>query len=324
MKANQDLFKKIALASSARKQRNTSVGDYLKLGLKRLRISQPFNAAATSSVRGLLRAAGMQSEAAVKHLHRVGMVQSKLPNGRTLRLWSRADDWVSNQVYWRGWSGYEPETMPLFFRLATRARVTLDVGSYIGFYSLIAAHANHNGRVCSFEPLPDVFERLQKNIALNKLSNVLTVPSAVGDIDGTAEFFSTSTPMPCSSSLSFDFMRSADLLSSFPVPVITLDRFVRDNGLSGVDLVKIDTESTEPQVLRGMMETIRRDHPLIICEVLMGRGSEEFLQEIVDSIGYHAYLLTPGGPILRDRIEGHPVWLNYLFATLDQAEVAAL
>lgn len=289
-----------------------------------LRASQPLNAIATSTVRAVLSTAGLHSELIVKHLHRVGSVSARLPNGRTLRLWSRADDWVSNQVYWHGWSGYEPETVPLFFRLATRARVTIDVGAYVGFFTLLAGHANPAGRVYAFEPLPDAFERLTQNIELNQLANVVAVASAVGDIDGSGEFFSASTNMPCSSSLSQDFMRNVETLCSFSVPVVTLDRFVRDCRLSSVDLVKIDTESTEPQVLHGMMETIRRDQPLIFCEVLMGRGSEELVQEVIDSIGYKAYLLTPDGPALRDRIEGHPVWLNYLFTRLGPSEVAAL
>lgn len=296
----------------------------LEGALKRLRVSQPFNSMATSTLRSVLRATGLRSEIVVRHLHRVGTVTDTLPNGRTLRLWSLADDWVSNQVYWRGWQGYEPETVPLFFRLATRARVTIDIGAYVGFFTLLAAHANRDGFVYAFEPLRDANERLQRNVGLNNLSNVRAIASAVGDIDGTAEFFFTETQMPCSSSLSYDFMRSAEGLRSVDTPVITVDTFARENALEGVELVKIDTETTEPQVLCGMTKTIRRDQPFIVCEVLKGRGSEETLQEIIRSIGYRAYLLTPDGPQLRDRIEGHPEWLNYLFTPLGPSEVAQL
>jgi FkbM family methyltransferase len=296
----------------------------LEDALKRLRVSQPFNGIATSTLRSVLRATGLRSEIIVRHLHRVGTVTDRLPNGRTLRLWSRADDWVSNQVYWRGWQGYEPETVPLFFRLATRARVTIDIGAYVGFFTLLAAHANVEGVVYAFEPLRDASERLQRNVALNGLQNVSAITAAVGDIDGTAEFFFTETPMPCSSSLSYDFMRSAERLVSVETAVITLDAFAREKALQGVDLVKIDTETTESQVLCGMTETIRRDQPFIVCEVLQGRGSEETLQQIIRSLGYRAYLLTPDGPQLRDRIEGHPEWLNYLFTPLGPSDVAQL
>jgi FkbM family methyltransferase len=300
------------------------VGEQIREVLKKLRLSQPLNYVATSAVRALLARIGRQPEFVIKHLHRAGKVKRRLPNGRMLRLQSRADDWVSNQIYWRGWNGYEPETVPLFFRLAARACVTSDVGAYIGFYTLLAAHANPAGRVFAFEPLPAAYARLQRNIELNRLANVRCVASAVGETDGVAEFFHMATALPCSSSLSYEFMRSAGEAQRALVPVLTLDRFVREQGLARVDLVKIDTESTEPEVLRGRAKTLRRDQPMIFCEVLQGRGAEKPLEEILRSLGYRYYLLTSDGPALRDQIEGHPAWLNYLFTTLEPSQVAKL
>ena len=297
--------------------------DWIKEALKRLRGSQPVNYLATSMVHGLFRATGLRSEFIFKHLHRVGNVRLALPNRRILRLWSRGDDWVSNQVYWRGWDGYEPETVPLFYRLATRAHVTFDVGAYVGFFALLTAKANPEGWVYAFEPLQGVYERLQKNVALNGLERVQCINSAVGEVDGTAEFFHVPVELPTSSSLSYQFMRAADDLTMSTVPIITLDRFVEQNKIGRVDLVKIDTESTEPQVLRGMINTLQRDTPFIVCEVL-GRGSERELEDVLQPMGYHYYHLTPDGPRLRERIEGHPEWLNYLFTTLSPDEVAAL
>lgn len=281
--------------------------------LKSLRASQPFNCIATTSVRALLGELGVRSESIIRHLHRIGSVQCVLPNGRLLRLWSRGDDWISNQVFWRGWDGYEPETTPLFYRYAARAQLTFDVGAHVGFYTLLAGHANPAGQVFAFEPLAPVFARLQSNVARNKLTNVTCRAAAVGDADGEADFFHVGVGLPSSSSLSAEFMRRAGAVVRSTVPVITLDRFVREQGLPRVNLLKIDTESTEPQVLRGMSETLRRDRPALFCEVLEGRGSERALEDILAPLGYRYYLLTPVGPVAKDRIEGHPEWLNYLF-----------
>jgi hypothetical protein len=81
-------------------------------------------------------------------------------------------------------------------------------------------------------------------------------------------------------------------------------------------------KATEPQVLRGMHE---RDEtkPFIIC-VVLGRGSEGPLEEILRPLGYRYYHLTPDGPVHRDHIQGHPEWLNYLFATLSPEEAVNL
>ncbi|MBS1811263.1 MAG: FkbM family methyltransferase [Acidobacteria bacterium] len=292
--------------------------------LKRVRASQPFNYLATSVVHACQQVTGVQSEFVIKHLHRVGSVRRRLPNGRRVLLWSQGDDWVSTQVYWRGWNGYEPETVPLFFRLSTQAQVTLDVGAYVGFFSLLAAHANPKGKVYAFEPLPSVYRRLRRNVELNQLANVQCIPAAIGEIEGEADFWHIDAETPTSSSLSREFMGGGENLVCTKVAVITLDRFAQTNHLNRVDLMKLDTESTEYQVLRGMVETIQRDHPIIISEVLPGRGGEAPLEEILRRYGYRFYHLTPAGPKRRDKVEGHPEWLNYLFTPLSSDEVDRL
>jgi FkbM family methyltransferase len=297
--------------------------DVVKSALKILRSSQPFNYVTTSVGLGALSAIGSRPVFIVKHLHRVGTVRRRLPNGRTLSLWSRGDDWVSNQIYWKGWDGYEPETAPLLFRLATQAAVTFDVGAYVGYYTLIAAHANPAGLVHAFEPLPSINQRLWRNIKLNKVGNVECIACAVGDADGETQFYHVDADLPTSSSLSLEFMQASGDFVSSRVPVITLDRYVADRGIARVDLLKIDTESTESQVLRGMRATLERDHPDIVCEVLPGTN-DMVLEEMLGRLGYHYYLLTPEGPSARDHIEGHPVWLNYLFSTASQSVISRL
>lgn len=307
-----------------------------KQALKRLRASQPFNGLATSASRGILSALGGQSEFLIRHLHRVGDVESPLPNGRTLRLWSRADDWVSNQVFWRGWRGYEPETSPLFYLLATRAQVTIDVGAYVGFFALLAAHANPEGHVHAFEPLADAFGRLEENVARNRLANVACVRAALGRTEGEADFFHVAgdamsaissdggESIPCSSSLSADFMRDVVGVVGTKVQVRTLDGYLRDQPPTRVDLLKLDTESTEPDVLEGAAALLKTSRPTIFCEVLAGRGTGQRLEALLFPLGYHAYHLTPRGPEHRDRIDGHASWLNYMFTVRTADDVRAM
>src|SRR3954453_2127985 len=124
----------------------------MKPFLKAVRAWRPFNGPATSATRAVSRTTGREFEAAIKHLPRTGPAHSSLPNGEPLRLWSRGDDWISNQVFWRGWDGYEPETTRLFFRLAREAEVVLDIGAYVVFFALLAGLPNRHGRVLAFEP----------------------------------------------------------------------------------------------------------------------------------------------------------------------------
>lgn len=269
---------------------------------------------ATSMTRAALHAVGANSELVVKHLHRVGTVRRILPNERTLVLWSHGDDWVSNQVYWRGWAGYEPEMAPLWFHFAARASVVLDVGAHVGFYALLAAHANPKGRVFAFEPHPTVYERLVRNVALNGVENVRCMQAACGARAGTGELYEVDgRGIPSGSTLECGFMKPEWGIRSRAVSVLMLDEFVAGADLGTVDLVKLDTEGTEPQVLEGMQDTLRRHRPVIFCEVLPDRGTEEALEAVFGSLGYRYYLLKGDGPKLMDRIRADVTWWNWLF-----------
>lgn len=120
--------------------------EQLKSAAKTLRVWPPLNRVATAGARRLLQRSGRQSEWLIAHLPRAGITRERLPNGRMFRLWSRGDDWVSNQVFWRGWRGYEAETSGLFYRLATQAATVFDIGAHVGFFTILAAHANPRPR----------------------------------------------------------------------------------------------------------------------------------------------------------------------------------
>lgn len=289
------------------------VGGRLKAALKRVRAIPAVNTPVALAIRGAARRAGVSPELAIRHLPRSGVTRMTLPGGRRARLWSRGDDWVSNQVFWRGWDGYEPEMANVFWRLASGARVTLDVGAHVGYYSLLAALAAPRSTVFAFEPLPVVFERLRRNIALNRLANVIAVPQAAGAQDGEAEFFHVPGVIPSSSSLSAEFMRGTEGVTAVPVPVTRLDSFLAARGIDRVDLIKIDTETTEPDVLRGLGELLSACRPDIICEVLT-RADVPALTSILEPVGYRCYLLTDAGPEARESIVPHGRWLNYLFS----------
>jgi FkbM family methyltransferase len=285
--------------------------------LKRLRYSQPFNRVATGAARSLCRLVGGTPEVLPRHLHRVGDVFEALPNGETLHLRSKGDDWVTNLVFWKGWKAYEPGTIDLFYRLAGRANVILDIGAYVGFFTLVGGLANRNARIYAFEAMEPIHRRLLENVERNGLKNVECVNAAVGDSNGQARFFFSMAALreglPTSSSLSESFMAKAPELTGVDVPLLTIDTFSETHSIARVDLVKIDTETTEPSVLRGMRQVLSRDRPAIVCEVLQRRADTAAIESELRPLGYKFFLLTPDGPEPRESIEGHPEFLNFLF-----------
>ncbi len=298
----------------------------MKAKLKRPRYSQPFNRVATSSIRRICRLLGKTPEIFPRHLHRVGDVSEPLPNGEILNLRGRGDDWVTNLVFWKGWEGYEPGTIDLFYRLAGRAGVVLDVGAYVGFFSMVAALANRNASVYAFEPMEAIHGRLVENVERNHLKNVECLNAAVSDSNGRAQFFFSQAALrdglPTSSSLSEEFMAGAPEIVGVDVPLLTIDSFAEERAISRIDLVKIDTETTEPSVLRGMRKVLSRDRPTLVCEVLSGRADSAALDAELRPLGYKYFLLKADGPEPRERIEGHPEFLNFLFTANPDRDLA--
>jgi hypothetical protein len=79
-----------------------------------------------------------------------------------------------------------------------------------------------------------------------------------------------------------------------------------------VDLVKMDTETTEPDVLTGMGAFLSQSRPDIICEVLP-LANVEALSDTLEPLGYAFYLLTNAGAEARELIVPDAQWRNYYF-----------
>jgi hypothetical protein len=76
--------------------------------------------------------------------------------------------------------------------------------------------------------------------------------------------------------------------------------------------------------LEGMHETIQRDRPDIICEVLAGGGAASRLEHIMLKYGYNFYHLSASGPQHTLKVLGHPDCLNYLFTFKSPQDIESL
>jgi len=231
------------------------------------------------------------------------------PSGATLRLLHRG---AAGALFWR--NAYELETTQLFCSMAERAAVILDIGAADGLYAILAACANPRARILAFEPGADSLLACRANVDANRPATDLVevFDVALGDKDTTSTLY-VAGAFGGTSSLNPEFRRES---RAQPVRVRRADSLLAEAGVARVDLVKIDTESTEPDVLRGMHATLERDHPTIFCEVLHGR-TERRLEELLGPLGYKYYWVTEQGPVRRDTIAGDPTYRfpNYVFST---------
>lgn len=143
-----------------------------------------------------------------------------------------------------------------FIKKNLHGGVAFDVGANIGYYSrLMARYADH---VYAFEPDPDNFKILEQNC--KRHPNITPLNMAVSDRVGTADFFKV-----VHSAMRHSLIDEGNT-KRISVSCTSLDAFIKDRGISGVSLIKIDVEGAEPLVFAGMRELLGREHPVVIYE----------------------------------------------------------
>jgi FkbM family methyltransferase len=179
-------------------------------------------------------------------------------------------------------------------RFLEQGMTFIDVGAATGYYSLIAAHlVGPGGMAYSFEPHPLLKAKLERNVALNSLRNVVSHPEAVAAHTGTIAFYETEDKGNYGTS-------SLILPPDQPTrrsmaPCVTLDDFVRSLPRQGVDLVKIDVEGAEMSVLEGATKLLStREGPALLFESFDVEAVVVFLKSRGYAVRHIHYSLDGG------------------------------
>lgn len=172
---------------------------------------------------------------------------------------------------------YEKAETELFKKAVKEGMVVVDIGANIGYYSLIAAMlVGESGKVYAFEPVPDNYVLLVKNIRANSYTNIVATQKAVSDSSGKARLFLSDMAHDHSFSTK-NVISDRHRAGSIEVDTITLDEFFRKEAKQRIDIIKIDAEGAEWLILRGMENLIRINKKL---KILI-----EFWPEGVRSLG---------------------------------------
>ncbi|MEE9200225.1 MAG: FkbM family methyltransferase, partial [Candidatus Brocadiales bacterium] len=134
---------------------------------------------------------------------------------------------------------YDKRLTKLFKKLIKPGMIVVDVGANIGYYTLIVAKLTGNdGRVYAFEPEPNNYRLLVKNIEMNGYTNITPIQKALSNKHGKTKLFADKVNL---GQLSFSEDNTVVKAGFVDVETTTLDDFfesvVKDNK---VDLVKID------------------------------------------------------------------------------------
>ena len=231
--------------------------------------------------------------------------------GDALEIEAPSSYWIPKELQSKGLSAYEPETLSCFLACveASRPGAVLDIGANVGVFAWLAARLCGRN-VIAFEPTPAVAACAVSIAERNKLA-VEVEPIAVGGEPGTVPLY-LSGASDLSNSTRAGFRQAKGTVE---VPMETLDAVCQRRAVEPA-VLKIDTESTEPEVLRGAANVLATCRPWIICEVL-GASTEARLQEILEPYRYVWFQITQENPLVaRREIFGDRggTYRNWLFA----------
>ena len=162
---------------------------------------------------------------------------------------------VSALIYSQGL--YDYNNMQLIQHLLRLAVTFMDIGGNIGSYALIASEQKL-AKIHAFEPHPETFRLLQKNIELNHRSNVTLHSMALGSSEG-AVFLTDQS----GSSVNHIVSGGLPLVGTIAVHCRRMDMLCKDFMISP-QIVKLDVEGFEYDVLQGFGAELSSIQVLII------------------------------------------------------------
>lgn len=136
----------------------------------------------------------------------------------------------------------------------------IDVGGYIGAFALAMRAMLPETWIYTFEPLPDNYAKLQKNMAGDERFKLFQ--TALGDTQGTTdfwrcEFVASSSVLPMEDLHKAAFPMTA-CSTKVTVPIARLDDYLDEMVLERPVLMKLDVQGFEAQALAGAAETLEK------------------------------------------------------------------
>jgi FkbM family methyltransferase len=148
-------------------------------------------------------------------------------------------------------------------------KVILDIGGNIGVAALFFAKEFPQATIHSFEPVAENFALLQKNVST--LTNVHAHQVALGAEDAEKEIFWSEEDTNLGGfSL---YKNNANTQKSTRISLKAAAKYLREQGIEQVDLIKIDTEGAEFDILTAMDEALLSKTKWIVGEL---HGIQDF------------------------------------------------
>lgn len=172
---------------------------------------------------------------------------------------------------------YDSQTKKIIAEVCNTNSSCIDVGCHKGeVLDIFIKHAP-NGNHFGFEPIPDMFKKLQKKYKGTK-SKIFNI--ALSNSIGESSFNYVISNPAYSGLIKRNYDNKNEVDQQLIVETNLLDNIIPQN--VKIDIIKIDVEGGELLVLEGAVNTIKNSKPIIIFE--HGLGASEFYNSTPDKV----------------------------------------
>jgi len=216
-------------------------------------------------------------------------IDTQLTSDVKIRLYKNSH--LSKSIYCYD---FEYDELAFVKRFLKNEDIFFDIGANVGIFSLCASPlVGDGGKIFSFEPAEQTFNKLTENIDINKLKNVFANKLGFSDKTGIKKFNISLEGFDAFNSFGQP-SKGKDFLCQ-DVVTETIDNFINVNQLKNrVALMKIDVEGWEIPVLDGAIKTLKEnDAPVLMVEfaeknIQIGFTCQK-LYDLIKSYGYELY-----------------------------------
>lgn len=194
-----------------------------------------------------------------------------------------------------------------YIRYLRERMVVFDVGSHVGELTLLFSRfAGQQGQVHAFEANSATFKRLKAVCQLTGRKNVVLNHLAVADKEGVVKLHVYDDEHSGWNSLAerplHRYGIQVSTVGTQEVLATTIDTYCKKNGISQIDLLKIDVEGAEYQVLLGARRMLQNRG--IVCCLFefgqttfdMGNDPDEF-ESYLGEFGYEVRNVVQGDAV---------------------------
>jgi FkbM family methyltransferase len=172
--------------------------------------------------------------------------------------------------------------------------IVVDVGAHIGRYTIIASkRVGESGKVIAIEAHPGNFEMLNRNVKLNKLTNVTALNYAVYSKESKLKLYVPGEESGFTIYNTITTNRAKTDDKFIEVNANTLDNLLlqqqqQQNGINHADInwIKIDVEGAEFEVLKGATDILSNSKDIaLLIEVHNLNDGTNLYMKIVEFLG---------------------------------------